>query len=93
MTRLRVVVLAVALLCAAVSPAAAIDLNAVWPDLNLPGFTFTPFLTERVEYEANIFQTPSRAQDDVIVKTIPGFLVELPFGPHRLEGTKQTPII
>lgn len=76
---------AVVALLTVVSPATAVDLNAVWPDLNLPGFTFTPFLTERVEYEANVFQTPSRAQDDVIYKTIPGFLLELPFGRHRLD--------
>ena len=87
------VAVAVVLVAVAVSPAAAIDLNAVWPDLNLPGFTFTPFLTERVEYEANIFQTPSRAQDDVIVKTIPGFLVELPFGPHRLDFGARAEIL
>ncbi len=75
------------LLALAVSgaPAAAIDMNAVFPDLDLPGFKITPFLTERVEYESNIFQTPSRARDDVIFKTIPGVLLELPVGPHRLD--------
>lgn len=67
------------------TPAAAIDMNAVFPDLDLPGFKVTPFLTERVEYESNVFQAPSRAKDDVIIKTIPGVLIELPIGPHRLD--------
>jgi opacity protein-like surface antigen len=65
--------------------AAAIDMNAVFPDLDLPGFRLTPFLTERVEYESNVFQTPSHARDDVIIKTIPGLLLELPIGRHRLD--------
>lgn len=67
------------------SPAGAIDLNAVWPDLNLPGFRVTPFVTERAEYHSNVFQTPSRAEDDVVFKTIPGVLLELPLGPHRFD--------
>jgi polysaccharide biosynthesis protein VpsM len=66
-------------------PAAAVDLNAVWPDLNLPGFRVTPFITQRVEYESNVFQAPSNEQDDVIFRTIPGVLVELPLGRHRLD--------
>jgi hypothetical protein len=70
---------------AVASPAFAIDLNAVWPDLNLPGFRVTPFVTQRAEYESNIFQTPDTEQDDVIFRTIPGILVELPFGRHRLD--------
>jgi hypothetical protein len=65
-------------------------MNAMFPELNLPGFTITPFLTERVEYESNIFQTPSRARDDVISKTIPGVLLSLPVGPHRFDlGTRM----
>jgi hypothetical protein len=68
-----------------VSPAAAIEMNAVFPDLDLPGFKLTPFLTERVEYESNVFQAPSHSKDDVIFKTIPGILIELPVGPHRLD--------
>src|SRR5687767_6499225 len=68
-----------------VSPASAIDLNAVWPDLNLPGFRVTPFITQRAEYESNIFQTPNDEQDDVIFRTIPGILVKLPLGRHRLD--------
>ena len=68
-----------------VSPAAAIDMNAVFPDLDLPGFKLTPFLTERAEYESNVFQAPSHAKDDVIIKTIPGLVLELPLGPHRID--------
>ena len=74
-------------------PVAAVDLNAVWPDLNLPGFTFTPFFTERVEYESNVFQTPSRQQDDVISKSIPGFVLALPFGSHRLDFGARAEIL
>jgi hypothetical protein len=69
----------------AAPPAGAVDMNAAFPDLNLPGFKITPFFTERVEYESNIFQTPSRAEDDVIFRHIPGILVELPYGEHRLD--------
>jgi len=68
-----------------VPPAAAIDMNAVAPDLDLPGFKITPFITERVEYESNVFQAPSHAKDDIILKTIPGIVLELPTGTHRLD--------
>jgi hypothetical protein len=67
------------------SPAAAVDLNAVWPDLGLPGFKVSPFISERVEYESNVFQASSRSQDDVIFKTIPGFVLELPLGRHKID--------
>jgi hypothetical protein len=63
----------------------AVDLNAVWPDLGLPGFKISPFISERVEYESNLFQAPSHSQDDVVFKTIPGFVLELPFGRHKLD--------
>jgi Putative beta-barrel porin 2 len=76
---------AVSLVGLLATPALAVDLNAVWPDLNLPGFKVTPFITQRVEYESNVFQTPSHAQDDIIFKTIPGILIELPLGRHRLD--------
>jgi hypothetical protein len=45
------------------------------------GLTVTPFLSERVEYETNIFQTPSNTKGDTIFKTIPGFLADLSRGP------------
>jgi len=67
------------------SPAAAVDLNAIWPDLGLPGFKISPFISERVEYESNVFQVPSRSQDDVVFKTIPGFVLELPLGRHKID--------
>jgi polysaccharide biosynthesis protein VpsM len=82
-----VAVLATALLMAGgpTTPAAAIDMNAVFPDLDLPGFRVIPYVTERVEYESNLFGTPSHAQDDFVSKTIPGILVSLPLGRHRLD--------
>jgi len=67
------------------APATAADLNAIWPDLGLPGFKITPFVSERVEYESNIFQAHSGAKDDGISKTIPGFVLELPLGRHKID--------
>ena len=81
------------LLLLAPPTASAVDLNALWPDLGLPGFKITPFLSERVEYEANVFQAPSHSQDDVIFKTIPGFVMELPLGRHRIDLGFRTEIL
>ena len=75
------------------TPATAVDLNAVWPDLGLPGFKITPFISERVEYESNIFQVPSGSQDDVVFKTIPGFVLELPLGRHKIDLGFRTEIL
>ena len=67
------------------APAVAVDLNALWPDLGLPGFKVTPFLSQRFEYESNVFQADRGEQDDVISKTIPGFVLELPLGRHKID--------
>ncbi len=72
-----VVCLAVVLLL--VPPASALDLRE-W----VPGLTVSPFLSERVEYDSNVFQTPSHARGDVLFKTIPGLLADYNFGPHSL---------
>jgi hypothetical protein len=45
------------------------------------GLTVTPFLSQKVEYDTNVFQTPSNTKGDTIFKTIPGFLAELSRGP------------
>jgi polysaccharide biosynthesis protein VpsM len=82
-----------AVMVLAPTPASAVDLNAMWPDLGLPGFKLTPFVTERVEYESNVFQAHSGAQDDVISKTIPGFLLELPLGRHKVDLGFRTEIL
>jgi hypothetical protein len=66
-------------------PASAVDLNALWPDLGLPGFKITPFISERIEYESNVFQSDRGAKDDGISKTIPGFVLELPLGRHKID--------
>ena len=58
------------------SPAHALNFEE-W----VQGLTVTPFLSQRVEYESNVFQTPNHAQGDTIFKTIPGFLAELSRGP------------
>jgi len=87
-------IVAVALTLAALpTPARAVDLNALWPDLGLPGFKITPFLSERIEYETNVFQMASGAQDSTIFKTIPGFTLELPFGRHRFDLGFRTEIL
>jgi hypothetical protein len=88
-------IVAVALALAALpTPARAVDLNAIWPDLGLPGFRVTPFLSERIEYESNVFQAPSGAQGSTIFKTIPGFTLELPFGGrHRFDLGFRTEIL
>jgi hypothetical protein len=78
--------LPIACLCAAVvalmlaaRPAAALDLGE-W----VPGLRLSPFLSERVEYETNVFQVPSHSQGDVVFKTVPGFLADYTFGPHSV---------
>lgn len=48
----------------------------------VPGLKLSPFFTERVVYETNVFQVPSHSEDDVIFKTIPGFLADYTLGPH-----------
>lgn len=57
----------------------AIDLNQ-W----VQGLKVQVFLTERVEYQSNIFLEPSRTRDDVIFRTVPGFLASYERGPMTL---------
>ena len=80
----------VCLLTLAVSstPALAFDLGQ-W----VPGLKVSPFLSERVEYESNIFQTPSHSKDDVIFKTIPGILADYTFGPHSISAGYRAEIL
>lgn len=59
--------------------AKAIELND-W----IPGLRLTPFFSERVTYESNVFQVPSGAQADTVFKTIPGFLADYTFGPNSI---------
>jgi len=80
--------MAFAALCFTGSPASALDLGE-W----VPGLKLSPFLSERVEYETNVFQAPSHAQDDVIFKTIPGFVVDYTFGAHSLSAGYRAEIL
>jgi len=57
------------------------------------GLTVTPFLSERFEYESNVFQTPNRIRGDMIFKTIPGFLADLTRGPYSLSAGYRAEII
>ena len=70
------------------SPAMAFDLGE-W----VPGLKVSPFLSERVEYESNVFQAPSHSQGDVIFKTIPGFLADYTFGSHSLSAGYRAEIL
>src|SRR5262249_8263554 len=57
------------------------------------GLTVTPFLSERFEYESNVFQTPNRIRGDAIFKTIPGFLADLTRGPFSVSAGYRAEII
>ena len=70
------------------SAAVALDLGE-W----LPGLKLSPFLSERVQYESNVFQAPSHAQSDVVFKTIPGFLADYTVGPHSLTAGFRAEIL
>lgn len=79
---------AVTLLVAAPSPAGALNLEE-W----LPGLTLTPFLSERIEYETNVFQTSSHAKSSMISRTTPGFLVEYGRGTLQLAAGYRAEIL
>jgi len=70
------------------APALAFDLGQ-W----VPGLKVSPFLSERVEYESNVFQTPSHSKDDIIFKTIPGVVVDYTFGAHSLSAGYRAEIL
>ena len=78
--RLRVAASALACL-GALLPGAA---RALTFEEQIQGLTLTPFLSERVEYESNIFQTPNKTRGDMIFRTIPGFLADLTRGPFSV---------
>lgn len=75
-------------LALASAPAVAFDLGE-W----VPGLKLSPFLSERVEYESNVFQAPSHSKDDVIFKTIPGILADYQFGSHSLSAGYRAEIL
>lgn len=70
------------------SPALALDLGE-W----IPGLKVSPFFSQRVEYESNVFQVPSHSKDDIIFKMIPGFLADYTFGPHSLSAGYRAEIL
>ena len=76
------------LLLLPLSGAVALDLGE-W----LPGLTLSPFLSERVQYEGNVFQAPNHAQSDIVFKTIPGFLADYTVGPHSLSAGYRAEIL
>ena len=72
----------------ACTPAMAFDLGQ-W----VPGLKVSPFLSEKVEYESNVFQVPSHSKDDIIFKTIPGILADYTFGTHSLTAGYRAEIL
>jgi hypothetical protein len=68
-------------LLAPARPAPALDLGQ-W----VRGLRLTPFLTEKVEYNSNVFQVPTGEQDDFIIWTVPGFVVDYTFGNYSLSA-------
>jgi hypothetical protein len=70
------------------TPAMALDLGQ-W----IPGLKLSPFLSERVEYDSNVFQTPSHTKDDIIFKTIPGFVADYTFSPHSISAGYRAEIL
>ena len=75
-------------LAVACTPAMAFDLGQ-W----VPGLKVSPFLSERIEYESNVFQVPSHSQDDIIFKTIPGLVVDYTFGAHSISAGYRAEIL
>jgi len=75
-------------LCFTGAAAAALDLSE-W----VPGLKVSPFLSERFEYDTNVFQAPSHAQSDEIFKTIPGIVADYTFGPHSLNAGYRAEIL
>lgn len=69
---------AVILCLGAILPSPALALSF---EEQFQGLTMTPFLSERVEYESNVFQTPNNTRGDMIFRTIPGFLADMSRGP------------
>jgi hypothetical protein len=59
----------------------------------VPGLKLSPFFSEKVEYESNVFQVPSHSQDDVIFRTIPGLVVDYTFGPHSVSAGYRAEIL
>jgi len=70
------------------SSALALDLGE-W----VPGLKLSPFFSQRVEYESNVFQVPSHSKDDLIFKMIPGFIADYTFGPHSLSAGYRAEIL
>lgn len=68
--------IAVCLAVSLPSPAWALNFDE-W----VRGLTVTPFFSERVEYDSNVFQTPNKTRGDTVFKTIPGVVAELSRGP------------
>ena len=82
------VALALLLVLTTAQPGFALELGE-W----VRGLRVIPFLSERVDYETNIFQTPSHAKDDVIFRTIPGVLAEWSAGSYSLSAAYRAEIL
>lgn len=77
-TRTHAIAAVVGGLLLAATPAAAIELGD-W----VPGLKFSPFITERVDYETNVFQARTNTEDDFSSRTVPGFTLSWEGGPLK----------
>lgn len=71
----------------AATPAGAIDLGE-W----VPGLKVIPFISERVEYQTNVFQQRN-STDDVSSRTVPGFTMNYEAGPLKLGAGARVEIL
>lgn len=69
-------------------PASALNFDE-W----VPGLTVTPFVSERMEYETNVFQTATGAKSSMISRTTPGLLVEYGRGTLQLGAGYKTEFV
>jgi hypothetical protein len=59
----------------------------------ITGLKVTPFVSQRIEYETNVFQTPEDEQDDLIFRTLPGIAVEWKRGQDAISAAYNAEIL
>lgn len=59
----------------------------------MPGLQVSPFVSERVEYETNVFQTRTNPKADAVSRASPGLLVEYVAGPASLSAGYRAEIL
>ena len=84
---LAVPAMVLALSCGLPGAAWALDLEE-WA----PGLKLTPFISQRAAYDSNIFETDKNEKDDIILKTIPGFVLDYDLRPLTLSAAYRAEI-